>query len=239
MTTANSLVKVQFHGDTLDAVRDDGGTVWVSLRRCCENLGLSIDTQARKLKSKAWATTTEMMVDCPDGSQRSAFCIDLDTLPGWLFSIDARKVKEHVREKLARYQKEAARVLADHFFKRTPSPELDLSSVERIIEAVVSRQLAGLASSGRPVTPAMPRETVHERCRKKGWFCTSPGQRAEIRRLANQLLRARHGETPDIPVPGGACEYYLHQIPVLDEAIDRIWDEYRAADKDDTRRLFD
>ena len=37
--------------------------------------------------------------------------IHIDCLPMWLATIDARKVKEAIREKLARYQKEAAKVL--------------------------------------------------------------------------------------------------------------------------------
>ena len=49
------------------------------------------------------------------GHEQPATMLDLDTLPGWMFSIDARKVKEQVRDKLARYQREAARVLAARF----------------------------------------------------------------------------------------------------------------------------
>lgn len=112
----NQISTVPFYGEHLDAIQDDKGTVWVSLLRCCENLGLAPDTQSRKLKGKVWATTTEMMVDSPDNSKRVVTCIDLDSLPGWLFSINARKVKESIREKVIRYQKECARVLRDHFF---------------------------------------------------------------------------------------------------------------------------
>ena len=84
--------------------------MWVSLKRGCENLGLDVESQRKKLKGKPWAVAVQNTVTGPDGKQYAMTCIDLDTLPGWLFSIDARKVKEELREKLARYQREAAKV---------------------------------------------------------------------------------------------------------------------------------
>lgn len=136
---ASELVKIPFYGDELDAVQDVGGKVWVSLRRCCENLGLDAEGQRKKLKAKAWACTEEKSVQLPGDTQsRSVAMIDLDTLPGWLFSIDARKVKEQIREKLARYQREAARVLADHFYGRKAAPPAEsdpiLSGLAMVIE---------------------------------------------------------------------------------------------------------
>ncbi len=81
--------------------------MWVSIRRECENLGLDFSNQLKKLKSKAWAVVVENTTTGSDGKTYQMVCCDLDTLPGWLFSIDARKVKESIREKLARYQREA------------------------------------------------------------------------------------------------------------------------------------
>src|SRR5690606_671035 len=121
------------------ATRDQDGKVWVSLRRCCESLGLSIEGQLKKLKGKAWATMNEKFTVAEDGKQRSVACIDLGTLPGWLFSIDPRKVKEDVREKLALYQKEAALVLAEHFFGQKPGTLAVTNQIEDIVEDYVSR----------------------------------------------------------------------------------------------------
>ncbi|MBN9119053.1 MAG: hypothetical protein J0I06_07820 [Planctomycetes bacterium] len=72
------------------------GKVWVSLRRCCENLGLDVENQRKKLRAKAWAVAVENTATDPDGKTYTVTCVDLDTLPGWLFSIDPRKVKEEV-----------------------------------------------------------------------------------------------------------------------------------------------
>jgi prophage antirepressor-like protein len=55
--------------DTLDAIERDG-KVWVSLRRCCETLGLDLSTQLRKLKAKAWASVVEMTIESPGEGKR-------------------------------------------------------------------------------------------------------------------------------------------------------------------------
>lgn len=128
------LVKVDFRGDTLHAVREDG-KVWVSLRRCCEVLGLDTASQWRKLKAKAWACIVEKTMQMPgDPQSRSFSMIELKSLPMWLAGIEARKVKEHVREKLAVYQLECHDVLAEHFLgKRETAPVVPLTGAEFLL----------------------------------------------------------------------------------------------------------
>lgn len=130
----NELVKINFYGDHLVATQDEDGRVWVSLRRCCEALGLDLSSQMAKLKGKSWASVAEITMDATDDSKRVLTCIDLGTLPGWLFSIDARKVAEGVREKLAQFQNEAARVLADHFLRRkAAAPAEDVGQLRQAV----------------------------------------------------------------------------------------------------------
>lgn len=115
---------VKFHGDEIEATLIDG-EVWVSLRRCCEAVGLSVAAQIVKLKAKSWAGVAEIATrDEGSNLQRITTMIDLDTLGGWLFSIDERKVKVEVRDKLVRYQKEAVKVLRRHFFGDAAKPPL-------------------------------------------------------------------------------------------------------------------
>lgn len=116
-----ALTKFDFHGDQLDVVKD-GGRLWVSLRRVCDALGIDTDSQRKKLAEKAWATCTVLSTVqvSTDGTaqERPTFCVDLDCLPMWLATIEPSRVGEHVREKLVRYQRDAAKVLADHFLGR-------------------------------------------------------------------------------------------------------------------------
>jgi DNA-directed RNA polymerase specialized sigma24 family protein len=113
-----SLMKVPFYGDTLEACGTSREDAQVSIRRVCEALGVASQSQLEKLKGKAWATVTMIVAVAEDGKQREHAMIALKSLPMWLATIDARKVSEHVREKLARYQKEAHDVLAAHFLKQ-------------------------------------------------------------------------------------------------------------------------
>ncbi len=115
---------VPFYGDQIEAVKDEAGKVHVGLRRCCASIGIAFSVQLRKLRQKSWASVTEMVTQAQgDCQQRLYTMISLDSLPMWLATIDEKKVLPHVRDKLIRYQKEAAAVLARHFFpKSLPEP---------------------------------------------------------------------------------------------------------------------
>lgn len=117
----SALVTVDFHGDTLEAVQDPDGTIWVSIKRISDILGIDAVTQTYKLKRKAWATTGQRPVVAEDGKIRFVSVVDLDSLPGWLFTIDSMRVACGVRDKLIRYQRECAKVLADHFYGPRPA----------------------------------------------------------------------------------------------------------------------
>jgi hypothetical protein len=82
----------------------------------CEALGINEWTQQRKLKERPWSRTVIMTVRDARGHNQDAFCVDLDTLPSWLTSIEPSKVKPKVRPRLEDFQRECARVLSEHFF---------------------------------------------------------------------------------------------------------------------------
>ena len=48
------IVKIDFHGDILEAIKRDG-QAWASLRVMCRALGLDYSGQLQKLKGKPWA----------------------------------------------------------------------------------------------------------------------------------------------------------------------------------------
>jgi hypothetical protein len=121
--SANAMTIVPFNGEAVEAIQRDGD-VWIPLRRVCENLGVDIDSQRKRLSDadrSPWATTVIMTVVAADGKNREAFCLHLDVVPMWLATIDVSRVRESVRPKLLAYQKECARVLRDHFFGK-PAP---------------------------------------------------------------------------------------------------------------------
>lgn len=244
-----AIVQVPFDGDFLEAARD-GDKVLVSLRRGCENLGLNFSKQLQKLKSRPWACVSLWDTHDATGREQKMVMIDLDTVPMWLATIDPRRVKEEAREKLARYQNEAAKVLARHFLKQEPEQPLlngerltklihDMHGLlveERAKTKAFEERLAALESRPASIlpysTPAMPRTTIQERLRFKNWLDTSARQRAQIRRMANLWLDLRYSETPDVSGgPGGPLVWFGHQIVVLDEAIDTVRETYLERDR--------
>jgi hypothetical protein len=69
------------------------------------------------------------------GREQRMFCVHLDTVPMWLVTIEAGRVRPEGREKLVRYQKEAARALAEHFMGGRP--QASLPSIEAFTAAVI------------------------------------------------------------------------------------------------------
>jgi hypothetical protein len=131
-----SLEKVKFAGGEIYAVNQNG-TVYVSVRKLCEELGVNTESQTAKLKKLAadgddWATTVIIAGVAFDGVTRQMTCLQADSIPMWMLTISPSKVDESVREKLKQYKNEAKRVLADHFMPKATTSE---DPVLRMLEA--------------------------------------------------------------------------------------------------------
>jgi hypothetical protein len=110
-----SLIHVPFHDDQVQAVQQDRD-VWCVVKRLCENLGLDVQAQQRRLQRQPWAGTAIMAVPSPGGLQPT-FCLHLKSLAMWLATIEASRVKPEIRPKLIAYQKDCADVLYRRFFE--------------------------------------------------------------------------------------------------------------------------
>lgn len=108
------VVSVAFHGDNLEIIQN--GTQWINIRPVCEVVGLDRKRQQQKLQSDPTFGSKLIKVQT-NGGMQDVFCIPLDKLNGWLFSINPNKVKPEVREKLIIYKNECFRALNDYFNK--------------------------------------------------------------------------------------------------------------------------
>jgi hypothetical protein len=225
------LVKVDFHGDQLDCVEQDG-KVWVSVRRVCDSLGIAHQRQLHKLKGKPWACVTIMVTHDSGGREQEISMLDLDSLPMWLATIEPSRVAEAVRPKLVDYQKECARVLRDHFLK--PRGELVPVAVARsICEEIIKPIVAVIQEQGRRIDQLFEivqastansesgsvgaTWTVEQRLYEMRWDGTTGRQRAKIREVANEILVSVFGEKPEKLF--GRNFYSRHQLDALDRAI--------------------
>lgn len=106
------LQTFSFNGDVIEVTLDK----YVAIKSICKAIGLKYETQFSKLKSDPTYEAKLLKVQTSGGVQE-VFCIPLDKLNGWLFSINPNKTKPEVREKLIRYKQECFRVLYEHFNK--------------------------------------------------------------------------------------------------------------------------
>lgn len=117
--TPDEVKSVAFYGDTLAAalVRVEGeDRIYVPLRPVVEALGLDWSAQTRRLRrddvlADGVRGVAIMATPGPGGGTQAMLCLPLDLLPGWLFGIDAGRVKPELREKITRYRRECFRVL--------------------------------------------------------------------------------------------------------------------------------
>ncbi|HFC11644.1 MAG TPA: hypothetical protein ENJ56_02275, partial [Anaerolineae bacterium] len=145
-----------FYGDSIIAVQADDEAIYVPLRPICETLGVAWTGQARKLRNDPVlsdvAASVNISVQVVDGRGHITsrmLCLPLDYLNGWLFGINANRVKDSVREVLLRYQRDCFKVLADVFGRKQitalPDAEIETSSSPSAIAYRNALQLANLA----------------------------------------------------------------------------------------------
>lgn len=115
---------VDFYEDTLTAVLVDveqgQSQVFVPVKPLSDALGLSWSGQYERLQRDAvLSEETEKITISREGDQaREMVCLPLDYVNGWLFSINANRVKAEIRERLIRYQRECYQILARAFVDR-------------------------------------------------------------------------------------------------------------------------
>lgn len=117
--------QVLFYDDEITAVLvEEGGQreVYISLRQLCDLLGVSYQGQIRRItddpvlsKQVKGVNITFTPSGGRGGGSQTTTCLPVDYLNGWLFGINARRVKEEVRERLILYQENCYKVLAEAF----------------------------------------------------------------------------------------------------------------------------
>lgn len=128
---------VIFYEDEITAVvvdEDGKQEIYVPLRPICDYLGLAWAGQYQRINRDAVlseaatsVTVTHTDVGRTMGTKTSdMICLPLKYLNGWLFGVNVGRVKEELRERLIRYQKECYEVLAQAF--QSPATRSDASA---------------------------------------------------------------------------------------------------------------
>jgi hypothetical protein len=143
MIESKSLVpveqkEVEFYEDTIIAVRLVDGIVYVPIRPICDNLGVTLAGQRERINRDPVLSEVVVSVSVTLTQQaREMLCLPLKFIPGWLFGMNADRVKPELRERIIRYQRECYDVLAEAFVEgRLTSDPLFEELLQQDTEAV-------------------------------------------------------------------------------------------------------
>jgi hypothetical protein len=112
---------IDFYGDELIAVLIDDQP-YIPIAPICEYLGISWSGQRDRIIRDAVLSETSVSIRVTrKESKRGArdmLCLPLEYINGWLFGINASRVKEELKDKVIQYQRDCYRVLAQAFQSR-------------------------------------------------------------------------------------------------------------------------
>lgn len=117
--------------------------VYIPLRPVVERMGVQWAAQLKRIQRDAILSAEAISVSVMDtqgGQRREMICLPLDMLNGFLFGINAERVRPELRDGVIRYQRECYRILANAFLKREETA--DLSPVAAVLVQIRETALA-------------------------------------------------------------------------------------------------
>ncbi|MBP8000044.1 MAG: phage antirepressor N-terminal domain-containing protein [Chloroflexi bacterium] len=200
-------VTIDFYGDEIPAalvVIDEAGrqVVYVPVRPLVEYMGLSWSGQRERIKRdavlSAMAQGVRVTRTPEQGGSQVMLCLPLDYINGFLFGINANRVKPELRERLITYQRECYQVLAAAFLDPA-------AAVERLRELYRNKGYSDRWIDSRLRTISIRNELTEEWRQRgvekdaefavltavisKGAFGVTPSEHKQLKGLKRQNLR--------------------------------------------------
>jgi hypothetical protein len=122
---------VLFYDDELTAVRADSD-IYVSIPQMCGSLGLDTQAQRRRMeRHEIMAEGMGVAKLATPGGQQDTYVLRVDLIPLWLSGVRVSAVRAELRPKLARFQREAAKVLWQAFQdgRLATDPDVDIDAL--------------------------------------------------------------------------------------------------------------
>lgn len=140
--------EVPFHDETLIVLEDSLGDRFVALRPIVEALGLDWSAQYRRLNRHPVLSATVAMTTtvAEDGRDREMVALPIELFHGWLFTIDASRVKPEAKDKLLAYQMECFDVLHSYFTEGAAwNPRFHRQEFDRKAKHIAGKQALDMA----------------------------------------------------------------------------------------------
>lgn len=123
----NQISTVNFHGQPISVIPHNN-QLYVAIKPICENMGVQWHAQRKRIQRDEVLSSVESMMDstAADGKNYKFSCLPLEFINGWLFGIDANRVRPEIRGNILQYKRECFKVLSDYWQKgfsvNPPSP---------------------------------------------------------------------------------------------------------------------
>jgi hypothetical protein len=129
--------RVAFYEDEIIAIRVKDGSIYVPIRPLCERLGLDWSGQRQRInrdavlakKVQGVGVITTPSQSGSGGGVQEMLALPLDYIGGFLFGVNANRVKAEVRDRLILYQEQCYQVLSDAFLEGRLNPETDFDAL--------------------------------------------------------------------------------------------------------------
>ncbi|WP_275443331.1 MULTISPECIES: phage antirepressor N-terminal domain-containing protein [unclassified Halomonas] len=224
MTAFNaSPVSINFHGTTIPTFSVEG-VVRVAMKTICQSIGLDWRSQRQRILRHSVLSKGVVMITTPSkGGLQKSLTLPLTKLNGWLFGVDASRVKPEVRDKLVEYQEECFEVLSNYWQKgqavkpRTVTPD----------ERAGLRAAVTMLTTKRGLMHSAAYSLVHHRFNVEHIDELTPEQLPQaveyVHRMAlegeylgKQALRAPTVESIDYPITRPWNEWQEHHLVGMD-----------------------
>ncbi|HFQ4959183.1 TPA: phage antirepressor N-terminal domain-containing protein [Vibrio vulnificus] len=177
-------LSVPFHGSNL-LVIEKNGIPYIPMKPIVEGIGLTWQSQHRKLSSNTERWGVTMMVIPSLDLHNEALCIPLRKLFGWLQTLQPGRVPESIREQVIQYQNECDDVLWQYWNNNTLPARTPQHVTTRLLMTLENGCVISSMLVGDDVT-VFERSRLPELLREPGYF--SIEDYAKIAETANSRL---------------------------------------------------
>lgn len=143
MADQPKLIPVPFHGDTIMTIETPDERL-LPIKPICTRLGLSVRGQMERLQRdpEFWGGRVTRPPSAQGGTvtglpsaggTQEMFCIPINRVAAFLFTITVSRVRPEIREALSLYRKEAADVLDRHFRLRAERRDAQIELLEKML----------------------------------------------------------------------------------------------------------
>lgn len=181
MHPAPETALVPFHGHQLLTLKD-GDTLRVAMKPICEAIGLDWKGQYNRIQRHPVLSTCMviMTIQVPGDVQgRETVTLPLDYLNGWLFGVDARRVREEIRDRLIDYQRECFAALAAYWQQGVATnPRARAATIPQLLatQRHAMRLMQALKAETLPAARQVLHTQLQQACRLLAMPCPDLGE---------------------------------------------------------------